>query len=390
MKKISTILLVIACYTVSAQTTLLHYWNFNGVVNSSAPYDTAQSVILKPNYSIGGASLNYAGAYTDGVTGDTVNQRIPVANWLGLQNALRLRATYGPFTMSLPTTGYNNIVVKYGVYRSTSGSAFNTVTYTTDGVKWDSAGLIITVGTTAPTVDKGTYLIDAVALPTELVTLDFSKIVGVNNNPKFQVQLNFDAANTKGNDRYDNISVEGAAVGLPLLLQSFNGGLVNGNASLWWETSNEVNVKCYEVEKSIDTKSYQSLAIVPATNAAGQSNYQYADANVKGVAYYRLKMIDNNGSYRYSPVVLVNGNASLKVISLFPNPAINTITIKHGAYLAGAKITISNEEGKILMLANILSGTNQTNIDVHKLTKGTYFIATISKEAKQVAQFVKE
>ncbi len=166
---------------------LLHYWDFNA-------NDVIANAVL-PTSSIGGASLLYGGAYWDTVqAGSTLN----IQNGDAAGNALRLRnPATGPFTMTIPTTGYNNVVLKYAVMRTSSGAASNTLTYSIDGTNFDSTGI------TQATYSVGTAF--------QLVTYDFSAISGVSNNPNFKVQINFGNGNTNtsGNDRYDNISVTG-------------------------------------------------------------------------------------------------------------------------------------------------------------------------------------
>ena len=399
MKKLFTLLFVVVAFGANAQKTLVHYWNFNAAIDAAYPngpdYDTSRATQLTPTISlVPGASLSYTGAYTDALndSGNTTNLRIPETNGL-LENALRVRSTYGVFTMSLPTTNYKNIIVEYGVYRSGSGSGYNTVTYTTDGVNWDSTGLIISytsdVSTTVYPAGMGTYTIsNAVGAPLDSVSLDFSNISGANNNPKFQIQINFQTS-AKGNDRYDNLTLEGDPVSLPLLLQSFNGTITNNNAKLTWTASNEVNVKEYQVEASTDRKNFEVLDVVSANNKKGLNDYEYTGVAPKTTTYYRLKMIDNNGSFNYSSLVALSGAVSNNKITAFPNPAVNTITLTHEQAIAGATIKILSVDGKTVSLSNVQTGAIQSSIDVSKLGKGSYLVYYENNGEKAITQFVK-
>ena len=380
MKKLFTFLFLVAALGASAQTTLLNYWNFN-LSDTSAWRTPTDS-------KVAGARLDYYGAYADYVTDapDTTNSRDENGPAPGF--ALRLRSTYGAFIMTLPTTGYQGIVVKYGLFKSGSGSGINTITYTTDGVKWDSAGLIITDGALAPTTGLGTYSVNAVGAPLDLITLDFSNISGVNNNPLFQVQINFDNT-AKGNDRYDNLSIEGTPATLAVSLQSFSGAIVNKNAKLVWATTSEVDAKSFSIEASTDRKNFSEIGSVDAKNVKGTNSYEFETAAPTATTYYRLKMIDKNGSFTYSSIVALNASVSVKKLTAFPNPAVNSITLSHEQAIAGALIKILSVDGKTVLATAVKIGAIQTSIDVSKLAKGSYIVSFENNGQKTITQFIK-
>jgi protocatechuate 3,4-dioxygenase beta subunit len=93
----------------------------------------------------------------------------------------------------------------------------------------------------------------------------------------------------------------------PLELVSFEGGLENGKATLWWATTNEVNADYFDIEKSADGISFSSVGTVNAKNTISTNNYTFTDSNtINGTSFFRLKMIDKDGSYKYSTVVALN------------------------------------------------------------------------------------
>ena len=187
----------------TAGDTLLYYWNFNNV-------DSAQMLIA--NWAVNtGYSLVYSGAYYDSVRyGSNVNGvgTDSIYNSADTTNAaLRLRnPATGPFIMSLPTTGYKNIVLKYAEARTNKGSATNVVSYTTDGSNYINTAISAYATVAIDSVD-GTNKY-------ELISFDFSTDTSVNNNPNFKVKIVFSDSsktlNTSGNDRFDNITLYGA------------------------------------------------------------------------------------------------------------------------------------------------------------------------------------
>lgn len=389
MKKLFTLLFVAISFGASAQKTLIDYWNFNPVINAANPVTGDTALAKNPVIAlVPGTSITYTGSYTDLVTdaGDTTNLRIPETN-TALEMSFRCRSPYGPLFFNVPTSGYNGIVVKYGEFRSGSGAGLNTVTYTTDGVTWDSVGLQITDGIHATTTGVGTYTVDQAALPLDLVILDFSNVPGANNNPKFRIQIAFSGA-TGGNDRFDNISVEGTPIATPLLLQSFNGAIANNNSKLWWTSNNEINVKEFVIESSIDNKAYNVIGEVAAKNQSGIQSYSFESAALTTSAFYRLKIVDENGAFSYSPIVVLR-SGGISGLSVFPNPAVNSITLSHERAIDNAHIEIISVDGKKLFNTGIQAGATQTSINVSNLAKGTYQVSFLNNGITTTTKFVK-
>ncbi len=114
---------------------------------------------------------------------------------------------------------------------------------------------------------------------------------------------------------------------LPVTLKSFSGSLVNGFAQLTWATANETNTKGFEIEKSVDGKSFTAIGNVSANNKP--SSYEFGDPiKLAGLQYYRLQITSKAGSYTYSPTVALSEKVGGK-LSIFPNPVSTTATVSH-------------------------------------------------------------
>jgi hypothetical protein len=165
---------------------LLHYWDFNNA--------TSNETLVNP--TLGNGQLTYLGNFFDSVLpGSDVNLR----NESTIGSALRLRNASGDFIISIPTTGHQNIQLKYAATRTGSGSQTQTIFYSVDGINYTQNGL----ETNQFTLTEDIY---------SLISLDFSNINSVNNNPNFKVKIVFDQASStisNGNNRIDNITVEG-------------------------------------------------------------------------------------------------------------------------------------------------------------------------------------
>ncbi len=393
MKKTFTFLFLVVALGASAQSSkLLYFWGFNAATGAT------EAQVFTPDFAINGIPPSLAYAGTAGVTAgfattDTINQQVTPS---GSTNYVKILTPYAPFTWTLPTTGYKNIVVTYAIFASGKGSKTNTISYSIDGGKtWDSAGMVLTHvdnGTAPSTTTQtgvGTYnLTNTTGTPMDKIVLDFSKVAGADNNPLFEVQTTY-VETGGGNDRYHNLSVNGDAALLAISLQFFNGAIVNKTAKLIWTSSNEVDAKSFSIEASTDRKSFTSVGSVDAKNVKGLNSYEFETAAPIATTYYRLKLIDKNGSFTYSSIVVLNASVATKKIAIFPNPATNYITLSHTQATAGAIVKILSTSGKVVSTTAIQQGTTQTTVDVTKLAKGSYYVSFQSNGEATTSQFVK-
>ena len=204
-----------------AQTRkLIHYWHFNNTVTGAhlgvIPADYSSlvnaSIIYKP-VKVAGASDTLQ-AYIDNLAGDVINQRSGYGGCCGATNyGVRTRnpSDYMQFLWYIPTKKFQDIVINYETESSSvasgqhrqlfSYSVDSAVTFTSVGlpIAWDSAGL-----------------------GWGKVTLDLSTLTSVNNNGKFVFRILFAPPNTgtSGNNRFDNITVEGDTMIAPIFTSS--------------------------------------------------------------------------------------------------------------------------------------------------------------------------
>ncbi len=174
----------------------------------------------------------------------------------------------------------------------------------------------------------------------------------------------------------------------PLNLLSFNAALKNGLATASWKTLNEINVSHFEVERSNDAIGFNKIGTVNANNQISNS-YLFTDATaITHNTYFRLKMVDKDGSFRYSSIVLVSSKAT-NAISVFPNPAKNNIVVNYSEAKPNTVAKIVSAEGKQLASYNLPIGSVTNSIDISNLPKGNYLLALESGNGKQTASFLK-
>ena len=103
---------------------------------------------------------------------------------------------------------------------------------------------------------------------------------------------------------------------LPVTLISFNAISASNNHRLYWNVTNEVDMEMYAIERSSDGRNFTRVG---ALGASGNTQYNFNIAAVPGTVYYRLKMLDVDGSYEYSRIIRVNSK-QMEFIDISPNP----------------------------------------------------------------------
>jgi hypothetical protein len=185
------------------------------------------------------------------------------------------------------------------------------------------------------------------------------------------------------------VSTSWSDVALPLNLLSFNAALNNNTVNLSWATTNEVNTAGFEIQRSANGKDFNTISVVSAKGALFANNYTLVDEKAfGGTNYYRLKMSDKDGSFRYSQIVTVKTKSV--GVGVYPNPVKSELTIQHEAGIKGASISIVNFEGKQVLNTNVQIGAIQTSLDASKLAPGTYMVIYNNNGERTTKQFVKQ
>lgn len=160
---------------------------------------------------------------------------------------------------------------------------------------------------------------------------------------------------------------------LPVTLAVFNGVNRNGLAELKWKTSFEQNLSAFAVEYSTDGSNFINAGRVAAQNAALGGDYIFSHATAyRGNVYYRLKMIDKDGGFRYSSIVRLNlsGNVTNFVSpSVITNNTLNVVL--NGSYNSLEFITL---HGEILMQRSITGITGNINMRIPVVAGGIYWV----------------
>ena len=185
------------------------------------------------------------------------------------------------------------------------------------------------------------------------------------NSTAARWEISFDVTGFSG------FFVKTAGTALPLRLISFTGTQEANKNNLKWQTADEVNTKSFELESSRDGRNFQKVATIDAAST-GNNSYDYTDTNAyKGILYYRLKMIDIDGTFSYSRLVWISRDGQ-NSINLFPNPVADQLNLNLDKSLINSDAKLYNATGRLQQSIKIAS--TEELVNVKKLTSGVYII----------------
>ncbi|MET4106732.1 LamG-like jellyroll fold domain-containing protein [Hymenobacter sp. UYP22] len=175
---------------------------------------------------------------------------------------------------------------------------------------------------------------------------------------------------------------------LPVELVRFTAERKANTALLQWATAQELNNDYFEVESSVNGRTFGAVGRVTGHGTSNQAHeYQLTDANLSRygspVVYYRLRQVDTNGNVSLSAVrtVQVPGVASALTAVVFPNPATDQLTIRLSSPYAGkAQGWLFDAQGrKVQELSQQLAAATSTDIplSVKHLPNGVYTLRLV-------------
>jgi hypothetical protein len=168
-----------------------------------------------------------------------------------------------------------------------------------------------------------------------------------------------------------------------------------------WTTTSEINASHFEIERVSETNAFKlgqfkKIGEVKAMgNSTAVQHYTFTDSNpdVSAINYYRLKIIDKDGSLDYSRIqsVSFDGKADWRT---FPNPSTGIVNVLFQAD-AGAIVQIKTYDlqGNLLLKSNVkASGMEQKHaikLSESVYSQGFYIIEVTSNLQKKVFRIVK-
>ena len=173
---------------------------------------------------------------------------------------------------------------------------------------------------------------------------------------------------------------------LPVNLISFTGSLENNNSLLKWATASEQESKYFILERSSNAIDFLPVAsIIASGNTNNRTDYSYTDPDVVSLGaeklYYKLKMVDKDGKFTYSNVIVITINYLQTKFTVVPNPVKNIITIFSSKMANNVKVSLLDISGKLLYKSmKDFSRGEEMQIDVTNFSKGAYIVSLQNKD----------
>jgi hypothetical protein len=139
-----------------------------------------------------------------------------------------------------------------------------------------------------------------------------------------------------------------------------------------WATSSEKNNEKFEVERSLDGLTYQTIGTIPSSvvNSSSTLYYQYVDKILPkaNTIYYRLKQYDLDGQFSYSKIVVVQRPEKIAYSNVYPNPSED----------GGVFISLDGDESKKMIVRYVtMQGITVLENELAGVTGITKFHPTI-------------
>lgn len=186
---------------------------------------------------------------------------------------------------------------------------------------------------------------------------------------------------------------------LPVKLESFTAAKDRSAVLLQWKTANETNSSYFDIERSDDGQFFFSLGRV---NTAGNNNaisdYSFADNKATsraGKIFYRLKIVDKDGSFKYSNIISIKPNVTgFTLNNMYP------VIVKSGDMVnvetysdkdQTLYTTIFDESGRMLSNQKIIQTKGENNFKIQipsQVQKGMMFVKFYTNEFQHTESLI--
>jgi hypothetical protein len=173
---------------------------------------------------------------------------------------------------------------------------------------------------------------------------------------------------------------------LPVHLLEFKGKRENGSVLLNWIIESEIDFSRYEIERSSNGASFSKIGEKMALNTSGRTSYIFRDAQpLQGIAYYRLRMVDIDGTFTFSNVIALSSTGSnINLQTIRPNPFYNELAVSLSLIKSQmVKLSLVDANGRCIKTQTI-NGTKGVNeiryTDLAHLPAGIYMLVVSSEE----------
>ncbi len=184
---------------------------------------------------------------------------------------------------------------------------------------------------------------------------------------------------------------------LPVSVINWKAILKHRGVELSWMTTVENNLTHFIIERSLTGSNYEEIATLPASgNTNVLQKYLYADKlqpRASGVIYYRLKSTDVSGTVKRSDVIMIRTNTAVtqELLSVYPNPAINDVTVNVPVKWQGRKVVYEVYNGYGTMVKKVLNPSSLATetMPLTNLPAGLYMVKASADAESAIIRLMK-
>lgn len=377
MKQVYLLLIFCLMSVVGWGQMTIHCWDFNGTASggtfNSSPINTDNRVTGNGTITHNITDTeDFAGSSSNACSGSSTGAAFCPRGGTGQEN------NGNSFVLAFPTTGYESITLSFWARRTGTGFNNNTIEYSTNG-----GSSYTNLTTFSPSSSSGG----------SVESFDFSGISAINNNADFQIRITLNGSTSStGNNRYDNIKLEGTVV-LPINLISFAAEEINQLIHLHWRTSTEVNNDYMAIERSSDGRTFEEIGRVQGRGTTQiEQSYSFVDEwPLPGINYYRLRQVDFDGRYEYHETVAVDfSDKTTGKLLVYPTQVDSHLKIVADSEMnKDAQVQVLSADGKIWKTTHWLEKSTLMELSVDKLPAGSYWLRVLDGERVDQAYFQK-
>jgi hypothetical protein len=178
---------------------------------------------------------------------------------------------------------------------------------------------------------------------------------------------------------------------LPVKLLNFSIDNSKDLVAINWVTTQEINSNYYIIERSVDGKKFESIGQILSNNKITTNNYQFNDYQpIVGTSYYRLQMVDKDGSKSYSNIIAIKkNNAALLIRNMYIVESKLQFQINSNAKQL-LNYVIVDVAGRLFYQNSILlqKGANSITQQIESLDKNMYYLKLITPQENIVKPFL--
>jgi hypothetical protein len=183
-----------------------------------------------------------------------------------------------------------------------------------------------------------------------------------------------------------------SAAAAPVTLTSLTARAQGSTNLVEWTVASEVDFSHYSVERSTNGVTFHELAQVVGTQS---DRYSLTDPAPAAQQYYRLKMVDLDGSYAYSKIVSVQrpGAPKFQLLEAYPVPTSNDVTLRfESPTTAKLELRVTNALGRVVRHRTIeaSAGSNEQPVDLSGLPPATYQLSLLEGGNLHTLRIIKQ